>query len=85
MHSFMTIYKKMFTWHNHRDFVISEFPNYVCNKAIYGLKQAPRAWFNRLSESLLDFGFVQSMVNASLFLFHRRAVHLFILGMLMIF
>jgi hypothetical protein len=62
-------------------FVISEFPNYVCklNKAIYGLKQAPRAWFNRLSESLLDFGFVQSMVDASLFLFHQGAVHLFIL------
>jgi hypothetical protein len=46
-------------------FVISEFPNYVCKlNNIYGLKQAPRAWCNLLSESLLDFGFFQSMVDA---------------------
>jgi len=62
-------------------FVHPDFPNHVCklHKAIYGLKQAPRAWFNRLSDSLLDFGFTQSLVDTSLFLFHQGAVHLFIL------
>jgi transposase InsO family protein len=62
-------------------FVHPDFPNHVCklHKAIYGLKQAPRAWFNRLSDSLLEFGFTQSRVDTSLFLFHQGAVHLFIL------
>jgi len=62
-------------------FVHPEFPNHVCklHKAIYGLKQAPRAWFNRLSDSLLEFGFTQSLVHTSLFLFHQGAVHLFLL------
>jgi hypothetical protein len=64
-----------------KGFVVPEFPNYVCklNKAIYGLKQAPRASFHHLSESLIDFGFVQSLVDTSLFLFHQGAVHLFLL------
>jgi hypothetical protein len=62
-------------------FVHPEFPDYVCklHKAIYGLKQAPRAWFNRLADSLLEFGFEQSLVDSSLFLFHHGAIHLFIL------
>lgn len=62
-------------------FVHPDFPYHVCklHKAIYGLKQAPRAWFNRLSNSLLDFGFTQSLVDTYLFLFHQGAVHLFLL------
>jgi transposase InsO family protein len=62
-------------------FVHPEFPGHVCklHKAIYGLKQAPRAWFNRLSDSLLEFGFIQSLVDSSLFLYHQGTTHLFIL------
>lgn len=62
-------------------FVHPDFPHHVCklHKAIYGLKQAPCAWFNRLSDSLLDFGFTQSLVDTSPFLFHQGAVHLFLL------
>jgi len=62
-------------------FVHPKFPNHVCklHKAIYGLRQAPRAWFNRLSDSLLEFGFTQLLVHTSLFLFHQGAVHLFLL------
>jgi len=43
-----------------RGFVHHEFPKYFCklNKAIYGLKQEIRAWFNHLSDSLIEFGFV---------------------------
>ena len=60
-------------------FVHSDFLDSVCklNKAIYGLKP-PRAWFTRLSDSLIKFGFVQSLVDSSLFLYHQGAAHLFI-------
>ncbi|KAM6540567.1 hypothetical protein CsatB_005014 [Cannabis sativa] len=45
-------------------------PNLVCklHKALYGLKQAPRAWFERLHQCLLSFGFTSSKSNHSLFI-----------------
>jgi hypothetical protein len=62
-------------------FMHPEFPGHMCklHKAIYGLKQAPRAWFNRLFDSLLEFRFIQSLVDSSLFLYHQGTTHLFIL------
>lgn len=41
----------------------------VCklNKSISGLQQASRQWFNKLTESLLAFGFSQSKADSSLF------------------
>ena len=35
------------------------FPDHVLRlkKALYGLKQAPRAWYDRLTQYLLDKGF----------------------------
>jgi Reverse transcriptase (RNA-dependent DNA polymerase) len=37
------------------------------NKSLYGLKQSPRVWFQKLSESLLSFGFSASSYDPSLF------------------
>lgn len=43
----------------------------VCrlNKALYGLKQAPRAWYERLRSAFLQFGFVSSKCDPSLFVY----------------
>nr|GFB13882.1 reverse transcriptase [Tanacetum cinerariifolium] len=40
-------------------FVSKQYPDhvYALDKALYGLKQAPRAWYNVLSQFLIDSGF----------------------------
>ena len=50
-------------------FVDEKHPEYVCRlyKALHRLKQAPRTWFERLHKILLQFGFVSSKANQSLF------------------
>ena len=47
-----------------------EFPNHVFKlcKALYGLKQALRAWYERLSNFLLDKGFSKGKVDTTLFI-----------------
>jgi len=64
-----------------RGFIDPQFPSHVCrlHKSLYGLKQAPRAWFTRLSQTLLELGFVSSSVDNSLFILHRGNVHLYLL------
>lgn len=50
-----------------------ERPGYICKlkKAIYGLKQAPRAWFDKFSSYLLEFGFICSLSDPSLFIYNH--------------
>ncbi|PNY02745.1 hypothetical protein L195_g026064 [Trifolium pratense] len=56
--------------------------NLVCklNKALYGLKQAPRQWFDRLTSTLLQFGFLASKCDPSQFTYtkHKQVVYLLV-------
>lgn len=64
--------------HGYIDFA---HPDYVCrlHKSLYGLKQAPRAWFERFMSQLLHLGFMASVVDPSLFMYHTPHVLLYVL------
>ena len=49
--------------------------DHVCclQKAIYGLKQAPRSWFQRLSNFLVQYRFVQCCADQSMFIFRQSS------------
>src|ERR1044072_2497163 len=40
---------------------------YLLKKALYGLKQAPRAWYSRIDQHLLNFGFTKSLSESTLY------------------
>ena len=52
-----------------KGFEDSHFSNYVLRlkKTLYGLKQAPRAWYDRLTQYLLDRGFKRRYADRTLF------------------
>jgi hypothetical protein len=48
---------------------------------LYGLRQAPCAWFSRLYEQLLNYGFTGDQSNISLFIYHWEStlIYLFLI------
>ncbi|PKA49927.1 Retrovirus-related Pol polyprotein from transposon TNT 1-94 [Apostasia shenzhenica] len=51
-------------------FIDSDSPNHVyrLKKAFYGLKQAPRAWYERLSQFLIENNFEKGKIDTTLFI-----------------
>jgi histone deacetylase 1/2 len=62
-------------------YVDTKFPTKVCRlrKALYDLKQAPRAWFQRLSSTLLQWGFSTSRTDSSMFISFGQSTTLIVL------
>nr|GFB10473.1 retrovirus-related Pol polyprotein from transposon TNT 1-94 [Tanacetum cinerariifolium] len=51
-------------------FVSNQYPDhvYALDKALYGLKQAPRAWYDFLSQFLIESGFQKGSIDTTLFI-----------------
>ncbi|KAJ9535780.1 hypothetical protein OSB04_un001068 [Centaurea solstitialis] len=51
-------------------FVDQDHPDhvYILDKALYGLKQAPRAWYDSLSQFLVESGYSKGKIDNSLFI-----------------
>ncbi|PNX93258.1 histone deacetylase, partial [Trifolium pratense] len=53
----------------------------VCklHKSLYGLKQAPRAWYERLTQTLVQMGFSASKCDPSLLVHHQQGACTYVL------
>ena len=53
-----------------KGFIDPHFPDHVLylKNALYGLKQAPRAWYDRLSQYLVSYGFTRGKADQTLFI-----------------
>ena len=53
-----------------KGFIDPHFPDHVLylKKALYGLKQAPRAWYDRLTQYLVSYGFTRGKTVQTLFI-----------------
>ncbi|KAJ9567563.1 hypothetical protein OSB04_003529 [Centaurea solstitialis] len=58
-------------------FVDQDYPDhvYILDKALYGLKQAPRAWYDSLSQFLVESGYSKGKIDNTLFI-KREGEHI---------
>nr|GFB24236.1 retrovirus-related Pol polyprotein from transposon TNT 1-94 [Tanacetum cinerariifolium] len=51
-------------------FVSKQYPDhvYALDKALYGLKQSPRAWYDVLSQFLIETGFQKGSIDTTIFI-----------------
>nr|GEV09512.1 reverse transcriptase domain-containing protein [Tanacetum cinerariifolium] len=65
-------------------FVSKQYPDhvYALDKALYGLKQAPRAWYDVLSQFLIESGFQKGSIDTTLFI-KKKGKHIIMIGSLM--
>ncbi|KAJ9558506.1 hypothetical protein OSB04_013120 [Centaurea solstitialis] len=58
-------------------FVDQDHPDhvYILDKALYGLKQAPRAWYDSLSQFLVESGYSKGKIDKTLFI-KREGEHI---------
>lgn len=47
------------------------------HKAIYGLKQTTRAWYDKLTQVVVHFGFIHSKCDHSLFIYSHQGVTMY--------
>lgn len=61
-----------------KGFIDPTFPNHVykLKKALYGLKQAPRAWYERLTEFLINHGYRKGGIDKTLFVKENYGKHM---------
>nr|GFA02279.1 copia protein [Tanacetum cinerariifolium] len=62
------------------DFVSKQYPDhvYAFDKALYGLKQAPRAWYNVLSQFLIESGFQKGSIDTTIFI-KKKGKHIMLI------
>nr|GEY98184.1 hypothetical protein [Tanacetum cinerariifolium] len=60
-------------------FVSKQYPDhvYALDKALYGLKQAPRAWYDVLSQFLINSGFQKCSIDTTLFIKKKAVKRIF--------
>nr|GFB60928.1 hypothetical protein [Tanacetum cinerariifolium] len=61
-------------------FVSKQYPDhvYALDKALYGLKQAPWAWYDVLSQFLIDSGFQKGSIDTTLFI-KKKGKHIMLI------
>nr|GEV33720.1 hypothetical protein [Tanacetum cinerariifolium] len=59
-------------------FVSKQYPDhvYALDKALYGLKQVPQAWYDVLSQFLIDSGFQKGSIDTTLFIRKKVPTHM---------
>nr|GEV44631.1 hypothetical protein [Tanacetum cinerariifolium] len=61
-------------------FVSKQYPDhvYALDKTLYGLKQAPRAWYDVLSQFLIESGFQKDSIDTTLFI-KKKSKHIMLI------